>query len=235
MRKSRVSIPKDQWMRAADAYRQGTATTVLATQFGVTAPTVSAILDRLGIPRRSRSATNRMRAPVDEPRLRAELVAAQHSQREIAERLGVSQSTIERAIRRLGLKSERGRGSPLDRNYFWKGGRRRESEGYVLVKCPAHPHASKDGYVREHRLVMEHEIGRYLRPEEEVHHEDGNPRNNDPHNLRLFANHADHMRYEWAQRWREQYHRQRQDGRRPEGGPDGSSPAASENDVAALP
>ena len=44
----------------------------------------------------------------------------------------------------------------------------------------------------EHRLVMEDKLGRYLTPEEEVHHIDGNRANNDPDNLRLFPNKATH-------------------------------------------
>lgn len=42
--------------------------------------------------------------------------------------------------------------------------------GYVLVKVPEHPSASKGGWVYEHRLVIEVLIGRILKHYETVHH-----------------------------------------------------------------
>lgn len=66
--------------------------------------------------------------------------------------------------------------------------------GYVYRFIPQHPYANKDGCVMEHRLVMESVIGRYLLPEEVVHHRDGNRQNNTPDNLELFANQSEHVR-----------------------------------------
>lgn len=55
----------------------------------------------------------------------------------------------------------------------WKGGCIYE-RGYRLVLAPNHPFAIKKGgglkYIREHRLVMEKHLGRYLRKDEIVHH-----------------------------------------------------------------
>lgn len=67
---------------------------------------------------------------------------------------------------------------------------------YKKVYCPNHPAAQKDGRVYEHRLVMEKKLGRYLKDNEEVHHIDHNPRNNNPDNLMLFTNHSEHTRHE---------------------------------------
>ena len=70
-------------------------------------------------------------------------------------------------------------------NPCWKGGRRVDSNGYILIKEWNHPHTSKSGYLLEHRLVMEEKLGRYLKPYEFVHHIDGNKQNNALYNLCL--------------------------------------------------
>lgn len=65
---------------------------------------------------------------------------------------------------------------------------------YLARRQPHHPHADSHGYVMEHRLVMEGVIGRFLTPEELVHHEDENPRNNAASNLRIMSA-AEHTRH----------------------------------------
>jgi transposase len=112
-----------------------------------------------------------------------------------ARHFGVSVPTIVRRMREFGLASKKGKGSPMEKNYFWNGGVR-VSKGYIYLKCHDHPNRTKDGYVSEHRLVMEQKIGRYLLQEEVVHHADGNPQNNHPDNLELFQCNADHLRHE---------------------------------------
>lgn len=41
---------------------------------------------------------------------------------------------------------------------------------YISVKVPNHPFADKRGKYPVHRLVVESYLGRYLKPEEVVHH-----------------------------------------------------------------
>jgi hypothetical protein len=47
---------------------------------------------------------------------------------------------------------------------------------------PEHP-ASYDGWVFEHRVVLENILGRHLEPEETVHHINEDKTFNDPRNL----------------------------------------------------
>ena len=42
--------------------------------------------------------------------------------------------------------------------------------GYVKIYIPAHKNSDKNGYIREHRLIMEKKIGRFLKRSEHVHH-----------------------------------------------------------------
>ena len=81
---------------------------------------------------------------------------------------------------------------------MWKGGVTADG-GYKLRLRPEHPYANNRGYVREHRLVMEAMLGRYLRPEEVVHHVDSDLSNNRPENLMLFADGAAHTRFHMEQ------------------------------------
>ena len=56
-------------------------------------------------------------------------------------------------------------------NGMWKGGRCKcNTFGYVFIKNRNHPFCNQQGYVREHRLVVEKYLGRYLTKEESVHH-----------------------------------------------------------------
>jgi hypothetical protein len=82
------------------------------------------------------------------------------------------------------------------KNPAWKGGRCLDDDGYVLIHAPLHPHARKDGYVLESRLVMEKIIGRFLEPGEVVHHRHEPKTDNSPENLQLYSSNAEHLRDE---------------------------------------
>lgn len=70
------------------------------------------------------------------------------------------------------------------------------NNGYVIVYCPAHPHAWTNGYVYAHRAIMERHLGRILRKDEHIHHRNEVRTDNDIENLELVSNpnHGRHHR-----------------------------------------
>jgi len=95
-----------------------------------------------------------------------------------------------------------------DMNPMWNGGLAKHSSGYVYKKCEGHPF-SNNGYVLEHRLVMEEKLKRenpgseyliklgdilYLSQDYSVHHVDSDKKNNDDDNLVVMTN-SNHARY----------------------------------------
>lgn len=61
------------------------------------------------------------------------------------------------------------------------------SGGYKQISKPGHSCADKRGLVMEHRLVMCEILGRPLRPQEKIHHKNGNRLDNRPENLELWT------------------------------------------------
>ncbi len=91
----------------------------------------------------------------------------------------------------------------------WNGGTRMRGDGRTTVYAPSHPFADAHGYVRRYRLVAEGVIGRFLLPGEVVHHKDGDCTNDDPRNLEVFANNAEHKRarHTLGGKWARKYDR----------------------------
>jgi hypothetical protein len=79
-------------------------------------------------------------------------------------------------------------------NPRWKGGKSKAG-GYIQISSHMHPYADGRGYVREHRLIVEKQIGRYLLRSEIVHHL-GKKNVNKPECLMAFKNHSAHVRFE---------------------------------------
>lgn len=80
-----------------------------------------------------------------------------------------------------------------ENNPNWKGGRK-NLYGYILLRLPTHP-SNVGGYVFEHRVIIEKQIGRYLHRWEVVHHINKKKDDNSLENLMLFANDKAHRKY----------------------------------------
>ncbi len=93
------------------------------------------------------------------------------SPEQIAEHFGLSLGCITGWLQRFEIKFDEGqiierrlvRRAKRCKPYVVRG-------GYIMRLAPTHPCRNKDGYVFEHRIVMEDAIGRLLFSDEVVHH-----------------------------------------------------------------
>jgi len=82
----------------------------------------------------------------------------------------------------------------MENNPNWKGGEYK-SQGRYFVRAKDHINAYQNGYVLRARYIVEQEIGRYLTPEEQVHHINFTKTDDRVENLYLFPSAAEHARY----------------------------------------
>ena len=82
------------------------------------------------------------------------------------------------------------------RNGKWKGGRFKHNLGYICIMNFYHPYKNRRGYVFEHRLVIEKQIERFLKPEEACHHINKVKDDNRPENLIAFKTQGAHNSFE---------------------------------------
>jgi len=92
-------------------------------------------------------------------------------------------------------KEKIGFANRTEKHWNWQGGKIIDKNRYVLIKKSDHPYCNSQGYIREHRLVVEKIIGRYLLPNEKCHHL-GAKDDNRSQMLMAFINDGVHKRFE---------------------------------------
>lgn len=107
---------------------------------------------------------------------------------DIAKELGVSLNIIRRFFAKYNIQAKDHRKRSSLRKFVMEEKRYIHKGDYTLRYCPEHPR-NNNGFVREHVLVMEEHLGRYLKPGEIIHHIDCNKSNNDISNLALVNKH----------------------------------------------
>lgn len=118
----------------------------------------------------------------------------------IARKCNVSTSIILKWLKRFNIKI-RSRNERMSGKFHHSfEGNSFLSNGYKNIYCPNHPRIhrlkNKRPYVKEHIIIMEKHLKRFLNKGEEIHHMDGNKLNNDINNLKLFKSSSDHIKYE---------------------------------------
>lgn len=71
--------------------------------------------------------------------------------------------------------------------------KRATPDSHIMVKASEHPNANQVGYVAEHRLLIEKQLGRLLDKNERVHHINCIKNDNSLDNLVVFNNHSEHF------------------------------------------
>jgi len=120
---------------------------------------------------------------------------------QISKEIKCADTTIRTWLKKFGIPIRTNSESKIGkRNHQWKGGETIDQEGRVLVRKPSHPHVRKNGYVFRSHIVMEKILGRYLKPEEVVHHKNKILDDDRPENLELFISKSEHISFHFQQR-----------------------------------
>lgn len=179
--------------RVVDLYtKKRMSATAIGRLFGVCNHVIRKRLRKQGVELRSQSETIQLLLGKTSPKILSEIVSLYKdcwSEEEIAQKFGISASTVSRQLRNLNLtrsseesKRRRGTTSYGSRNVNWRGGKR-HGDGYVFIREKSHPRCDSNGYIAEHILVWEKAHNRPVPKGYIIHHINGIRNDNRPSNL----------------------------------------------------
>lgn len=172
--------------RAADLYESGSSQVQVAKILRAGQATVSKVLRRLKVRDRHYWTEEKVDDLVA-------LYAEGAGTAECARQFQTNSETIRRHLLLRGVRLRPQKSLSGDKHWNWKGGQTGGGDGYVYVRAKDHPYRNSQGYVLEHRLVMERSLGRYLLPEEVVHHKNKRKSDNRLENLEVFSSNGEHL------------------------------------------
>ena len=128
----------------------------------------------------------------------AKLLNREHSViRAWMDKCGIKRRSIGEAKKTPLARKKHHKAMSMEKHPNWKGGRVNEN-GYIKIKKLNHPHRNKSGYIREHRLIMERYLKRFLQPHEIIHHKNGIKDDNRIENLELSIKGRHSLKYKDA-------------------------------------
>lgn len=119
---------------------------------------------------------------------------------QIARIANVSRACIQKWFKKVGIKcrKEGARCGKLNHNFK---GSYVNTQGYRLIYSPNHPNKDIRNCVREHILIAEKALGKYVNyPQEVIHHINENKLDNCVDNLYFFSDRKEHDRYHQMKR-----------------------------------
>jgi hypothetical protein len=199
MRNIRQTLTKE--FLEKEYLESGKSVTRLAREIGIGVNTLRRRLHDFGLPVIAERQFGGRRNTGRYPQLRDRAWLAEElktkTMLQIAGEIGTSSGNISDYARRYGLREPEGVKAGLAKSYpegrfgedasRWRGGKIMTGGGHIYRYAPDHPKANLNGYVMEHRLILEESLGRELRWDEVVHHKNGIKTDNRAENLEVMS------------------------------------------------